>query len=335
MHVDVDTHVEHLHEQLVERLEHAFPLQKTVRRKSHVSDASWQLLRSKHAHRRALRYMMVALSKQLMADMFYAWKACRCALAFLKVGRGLHRRRINAARAAIRIRQLGSQLKAHLKLDMANQIKKAVEDSRDQGPAQMAFLIRSILKQGRKFRAPRTASMIKLADGRLVSNLHETCVLLGDHFAKAERCDCRPQWVAEHGLEPVKAHPEVPFDKISHLPTLQDLANAFIRMPCGKSAGLRNIPPEAFRFAPLESALLFYPVLLKMAVGGIAPQAMRKVWVIPMPKPNKPVGSIPAWRSIALVEPSMKAIARSIRQKMIDHIGPHFMAGKGLMPWPW
>ena len=77
-------------------------------------------------------------------------------------------------------------------------------------------------------------------------------------------------------------------------------------------------------------ATVFFSVMLKMAMAGVAPLAwQRKAWCVPYPKPAKPLGTVEAWRSIALLESSMKGIAKALRQKLLTSLVPCFRSGQG------
>ena len=68
---------------------------------------------------------------------------------------------------------------------------------------------------------------------------------------------------------------------------------------------------------------------MKIMTNGLAPSDLRYMLTIAIPKPGKPFGTLGAWRSISLMELSMKAIARSVRQKLMKQFGPKFLPGQG------
>ena len=116
---------------------------------------------------------------------------------------------------------------------------------------------------------------------------------------------------------------------MQQMPSVVELAVAFRQMKNGRAAGISGLPPEAFSHAALEAAHAYYPVLMKMIVGGRAPQAWRHAWVIPTPKPSKGPGKLESWRSIALLETGMKGIAKAVRTKLMCYIEPMFQGGQG------
>ena len=105
--------------------------------------------------------------------------------------------------------------------------------------------------------------------------------------------------------------------------------NAFRRLQSGKACGVWQIPAEAFSGAAFEAVWVFYPVLLKIMTNGVAPSDLRMMFTVAIPKPGKPFSSVEAWRSISLMEPSMKAIPKTVRMKLMDHLGPKFLPGQG------
>ena len=328
-YVDVDAQVERIHHHLVDKLHKVFPLRRSRPKQAHISDETWQLIRARHAARKTLRYMQAGVSQELRAWVFELWKgvvkrsckACR--------PHWTHRRRINATKVAIQLQGLAKRIRVSVCQDRAKHVQAAFVAAWSQGPAQMAYMIRGIVKQGRKFKAPRLAPLLKLDDGTWEADSAVTLHMLSKHFAGAEHAVEMLECEVEEGLRAVPVCGGLVVEDLQHLPSLIDVAEGFRSMSLGKASGLSGVPAEALAGAPTEAAMLFYPVLLKTAVRGVAPKAWRKVWAIPLAKPGKQPGTVGAWRSIALQEAGMKGLARAIRCKLMEHMVPKFQHGQG------
>ena len=189
-HVDVETHVEHLHKELVRALKETFPVDRDTPRKSYVSEEAFALIKQRHGQRRSLRYARLAEAKHNLNSCFQAWRqACTVAQADVKWScvDGSRARRFNIAWRECQILRLGLLLKDRLKRDMAAYVESAISDCRRTGPGDFSHFVRCILKLGRKYKAPRTAPVIRKADGNLVADSEDSLEILGRHFAEAEK----------------------------------------------------------------------------------------------------------------------------------------------------
>ena len=324
--VEVNRHVEVVHDCLRRDLILACPLKKMAPNKDFISEETWSLIRAKREHRRILHYMRRAMRKEVLACCFCAWKSGEARPG--RVGKSC-RRHLNAARVARTARSLARDLRSCVERDKAEHVKKAFAEARDQGAAPMATLIRGILRTGKRFRSPKLSPCLTVEDGTFEADPDKTLHILGAHFATNEQGVLRRQSKVEHEVQPVPPLDAQQVQELQTLPSFVEVAEAFRSMKTGKAPGLAGIPSEVFSQMALQSAQIFYPIMLKMALGGVAPKAWRKVWCVPYPKPAKPIGSLSAWRSMALMEPSTKGIARALRQKLLKCWAPRFRSVQG------
>ena len=91
------------------------------------------------------------------------------------------------------------------------------------------------------------------------------------------------------------------------------LAYNFAKLKRGKAAGLTTIPAEAYAGAPMHAAVAFdYFVLLRQLLRADAPLGWLGGQIAPIPRPGKPQHCPTGWRSILLLDPAHKAVARSV-----------------------
>ena len=328
--VDVETHSRTLHEYLATTLREA----KQRRHQPFLSEKSWVLIRTRHSCRKALRYMRMALDRQMLSSFFAAWvhnagsrrqMPATCTGCWSWCGR-MHVRRLNCARVVIKLQRACGQLRQSLAKDEALYTQTVFRQATGAGVEALATLLRSVLKQGRRFRPPRTAPVLLDDEGEMVVDANQTTAMLGQHFAAAERCfDSDEAWIQSH-LQAVRAR-DGTVELLDEAPSFPDLVHACRRLKSGKAAGLRGIPPEAYNQVPAEAARVLYPLQLKMMASGESQRDMRRVWNIPIPK--KAGLGCSAWRAVALMEPSMKAIAKSVRSKIAPFFRSSFRKGQG------
>ena len=191
--MDVDTHVAVVHGRLASQLMEAFPVQTEGPRKPYVSHQTWKLIRGRHATRHKLRYLNDGARRAQCHFIFNAWRhVAHNTCAQLLVERNYHKCRMHAVQVVIQIRQLARQLRVSIQEDKAEHVRRAMSEARGQGPDRFAELTRSVGKQGRRFRAPRVAPILKLEDGSWQSDPAVTLEMLGNHFAS--RCLLGRSW---------------------------------------------------------------------------------------------------------------------------------------------
>ncbi|CAE7028460.1 unnamed protein product [Symbiodinium sp. CCMP2592] len=187
------------------------------------------------------------------------------------------------------------------------------QEARGKGPAHLASLLRSVLKVGRRYKAPRTASAI-VDQGHEVTDPEQIKQLFGKHFGEIE--GAKPGKLSDMVQEPCE---NLLCDKrdIQGLPTLPALSAAFASLQPRRATGITGIPAEFYAACPAFAAMHHLPLVLKVAARQQAPTLWRGLLAVPLPKPGKPGHLLTGYRSIALMEPSIKAVAKAARPELI------------------
>ena len=327
--------IQSCYDELGKRLQSCFPLVHDKPRKEFISSGTWQLVRDKHSLRKRLRYMHGAVGRQILARAFAVWRLSRDCAHF-EHGHGqcdyrsfnsrMHVRRLACARVVKELQRVIARLKTALAQDEAQFTRHVFESAEAAGPDEIAKLLRAVLKQGRKFKAPRTAPVFIGHGGETIVDLTETTEMLAQHFATAERGTKQSVQTVQSNLRVVRAC-EGQVDEVGCIPSLAELAQACRSLQNGRAPGLRGIPAKALKQASTPAARTLYPVLLKIFCCGECPLDWRRVLTVAIPK--KGYGTPAAWRAIALQEPAMKASGKAARKKLMEYFTPGFGIAQG------
>ena len=114
----------------------------------------------------------------------------------------------------------------------------------------------------------------------------------------------------------------------SHIPSLPGLALAFMSLPHNKAVGLSCIPTEAYSANAISCAALHMPLIVKIAVTGVAPTLWRGAQAIALAKPGKPPTSLAGWRSIALYDAAAKGLGKALRKQLSASLNTFAAAGQ-------
>ena len=204
-------------------------------------------------------------------------------------------------------------LRHEISKSVAAHTRRCFEDARESGPEGLAKLMRGILKTGRSYKPFRLAPALEI-NGDTVVGKRQTADAFGAHFAAAERA-FPEDWNAV-SRSPVSV-PVISLD-LQSVPTVYELAHSFARLQSQKAPGILQIPPEAYKAAPLAAAEAHWPLLLRMAVGREAPTLFKGGLVAAIPKPAKNPRLLTGWRNILLQEPAAKAIGKSFRSRIVS-----------------
>ena len=80
---------------------------------------------------------------------------------------------------------------------------------------------------------------------------------------------------------------------------------------------LQRCPAEVYSGAPLQAAMTHFPITLRQMLRADAPLEWTGGQVAIVPKPGKPATSVEGWRSILLLDPAHKAVARAVRPTLL------------------
>ena len=70
------------------------------------------------------------------------------------------------------------------------------------------------------------------------------------------------------------------------------------------------------------------PLVLKAASTGVMPTLWRGSLAVAIPKPSKPIGTVAAWRSIALYDAAAKGLGKALRKQLTQHLQGHALDGQ-------
>ena len=301
----------------------AFPLPVNRPRKSFIDDEAWQVLRSQHAARHMLRNMRKAGAKFVLAHVFAAWKGGRwshCASSRLQSTESITRcKKQQDHRAATvwnTLRKLKAEVRQHMQRCQAAYVRASFEEARTQGPKAIADLIRSLQRQGKKYRVPRVLPPLTNSRGELLSSRSEVCEVLGDHFAKAEKAVKLDLDTYRQQADACRPRSHEAWDGCT-IPTAADYASALRRLKPGKAPGVSGLVPDIFTHASQPAAMTMYPLLLKMVLRQETPEAWVRSYISVLQKPGKDISLPTGWRSIALQEAPAKAACATIRSELV------------------
>ena len=192
--------------------------------------------------------------------------------------------------------------------DRAAFFRDMMRHHHDAGPAQFAFFIRSITRQGRKFKPPQVLRPV-LSSGTETADRCAVRDALGRHFAAAELATEVDIPTLLEGFN----HRVAPESTLlaNELPCLAALASGFAQLQGNKAPGISGLVPEVFRLDPVLAAINTFPVVVKAFGRGHVPAQWAGGVAATVPKPGKSSSSPEGWRAILLLEADGKALKKS------------------------
>ena len=313
-HMDVDDHLMTINAHIHQCIRDHFLVPAKSARKPGVSAFTMELLRAKRQCRRRHHRREGLHRRKLLAVCLQAWRAAgaghQTELRFHPPDIQAHDRL--CAEHIADMQRLCRHLRRSFKYDEAEYARTMYQQARQAGPAQLARVLRSVLRVGRSYKPPRIAQGIEGPNG-LETDPHAIKQLFGEHFAAIEAAkpcalrDLQQECAPAAGKRLLAAG----------LPTPVDLASAFAGLQHNKAPGLSSIPAEFYKACPIEAAAVHLPLLHKMTTRGKCPLLWRGLLAVPLPKPNKPSNQVTGYRSIALQEPAAKAVSKSMRPALM------------------
>ena len=308
-----DTHLQLLNDYLHRQLSWHFPLHPQRPRQSHISHAQWEAIRARRLARRLNQRNKHMRMRYFLAAAFQAWKSTRTTASELDSARTLlskiRRTRLVEGGLARVIRSLSADIKQFARDDAAQHVRSAIESARGHGPAELARLLRGVMKTGRRYKPPRVQNAMEV-DGAVLTDTAAIAAAMEAHFAVPEHGQaCRVEDLLRcSGGQRLK-----PLLNVSDVPSLPDLVTGFQSLQSGKASGVTGIPAEAYSQAPLEAALLMFPLYIKSVARGHLPLAWKGTLSVALQKPNKPPHLLTSWRNIALHDACAKGIGKAVR----------------------
>ena len=241
---------------------------------------------------------------------FGAWKgSVKETVAFFETACRLD---VCIARQAANIGRLNATFKKSASQDAAEGVKQIFRETREVGQSAMCGLMRSILKIGRRYR-PLQQAPVLIEQGEMYIGKNEAYPILAQSFASAERATARD--FADFRNR--QARPDVRDISCQDVPDIMALAYNFATLKRGKAAGFTKLPAEVYSGAPLVAAQAHFPLVLRQVLRAQAPMEWTGGQVAPVPKPGKPATSTSGWRSILLLDPAHKAVAKTLRPALL------------------
>ena len=215
-------------------------------------------------------------------------------------------------------------------MDAAAFARQQMQEAKAAGPAELAQLLRSVLKQGRRYRPPRVSPAIA-TESHLEVDPSAVTDLLEASFARPEQGQYRT--IAEIVRSSDAVAPPGNAIEVVNLPSVADLTTAFLSLRTGKAPGLSTIPAEVYKYGAVTAAHLHFPLVLKSAVTGVTPFLWKGSVAVAIPKPGKMPETTGAWRNIALFDSAAKGLGRALRRQLAGHLRAHAESGQhGALP---
>ena len=276
----------------------------------------YTFLRNNRHSRRVLFRVKRLRCRTLLASIFRAWKEVQeeddGGVTDGRLAQRIKGLALTEGRVVLAIWQLTTDFKRLASRDAAEHTRISIEEAKGHGPAELARLLRGILKTGRRYRAPRVQQVLE-EEGRLISDYDEITATLEKHFAKPEHGTPIATQQLLVSTPPIRRQGKL---HARHLPTLPDLVLGLQALQHGKAPGVTGIPAEAYSQVPLEAGLAVYPIYIKSAVRGQVPLVWRGTQSVALHKPGKPAWSLNSWRNIALHDVCAKGIGKAVRSML-------------------
>ena len=261
--VDSTTHVALLHTHLRGSLAASLPVPKSRPRNLAYSEATIDLVRAKRRTRKRVRELYAQERAYILEAVFTVWARRSPPLVELDSAATMpvlsecrrHRTRV----LAILHCQEGL-LRTKMKADKAAFLREEMQQARDLGSAHFAHRIRSVLRMGRKFKAPALLSTLFPHTDAEAAGQEAVMHAMGTHYALAERAT-ESTTIAQ--LSRRCEAPTCPLDAVlvaQDMPSLPALARSIAGIQCRKASGISGIPPDVYRLAPHLSAIALFPL---------------------------------------------------------------------------
>ena len=295
-HVHPDDHLQLVNDHICQGLRQHFTLDCAQSRRRHVSEELWTAVRHRRQARRLIFRNKTTGRRLLLQLVVKAWGAFRRTPANRQsepdkvhchaeqCAQRCHRLRIANARLGRVVRQCTLTVHQLDQRDAAVFTRTFLRESRNEGPAALAAALRGVLKQGRRYKPPRVAPVLYISQAD-VCDSEEVQTALESHFAAPERgrrTDISRIAAQGHRFAGCEATVAV-----TQLPTLAQMAAAFLRLKPNKAAGLSSFPAEVYAGSALEAAAVHMPLVLKAAACGIWSFLWKGSRAVALPKPGK------------------------------------------------
>ena len=270
-HTDIESQVAHLNTHLLQVLHDQCPPANSGPKKSFITAAVWDLRCHKLRLQRAVRDNRRVTKRELLHQVFSAWKGSSWSTGALF---SQYRLTLDVCRVRLcsalcrRTRRLRSALKSAKLQEVHNQIEALPEDC---AASQILHKLKTIVgSTNPKLRRTSPLPSILDAQGQpcqtpeaLVDRWVEFFSVMegGERLTEAE---LRTKWIAS-----LQAFLQTDLHiAAADLPSLTELETAFRKVKANKAVGEDRIPPELCHLYPVQLARLTYGQLLKLCTHG-------------------------------------------------------------------
>ena len=275
--VDSTTHVALLHTHLRGSLAASLPVPKSRPRNPAYSEATIDLVRAKRRARKRVRELYAQERAYILQAVFTAWARRYPPLVeldFVATMPVLSECRRHRTRVLASLHCQEGLLRTKMKADKAAFLREEMQQARDLESAHFAHRIRSVLRMGRKFKAPALLPTLFPHTDEEAAGQEAVMHAMGTHYALAERAT-ESTTIAQ--LCRRCETPTCPLDDVlvaQEMPSLPALARSIAGIQCRKASGISDIPPDVYRFGSPPFGYRFVPHLQQACRTGCLPLAM-------------------------------------------------------------
>ena len=321
-YTDVDSHALILTRHLQHQLAHFFPVQAATPRQYTISDETWAAIRLKRHAKRVGHRIQMQLRRETLMEVWLTWRGVSSPKSAMRQ----RRLRMLSAQCCHHVVQANATYRQLSRRDCAQRARQLFFEAKGKGPEAMAQHLRSLTRSGRRFKPLPTQPCIHDQDGKAVD---DPFLALGQHFAKDEHGHlCTDLSELATTSQPRAFDQGDPFPREDVI-SMPKLTVAFASLANHKAAGLTGVPPEAFSQSAAQAASKYWPLYLKATLRKQCPTLWRGGRAVPIGKPQKPIGTLAAWRSILLIESAAKGIASAARDSLLAGFEKILQPGQG------
>ncbi|CAE7826695.1 unnamed protein product, partial [Symbiodinium sp. CCMP2456] len=284
---------------------------------------------SEYIHDQLATHFLPSTGRQLLHVLFGAWRNCVRGEGDINVAQLRVRVKAadrQAATFGARMRELQTRIRAAYRADVAAFTRHMWSEAKGAGPAELARVLRSVLKAGRSYKPPRVAVALNTPQGPIVEP-GEVADLFGRTFAVAEHA-APVDFAALQACDPALDCVDQRY-LAEQLPSVTTVAAAFSSLKPRRASGPSRIPADFYAAAPLAAALAHMPVLLKTLLRARLPLLWGGCVSRPLLKPGKPADDVASYRAIALQEPAAKALNKALRPQLCARFEDVALSGVG------
>ena len=316
--VDATSHVALIHQHLRTSLLQDLPRAQNRPRNPALADDTLALIKYRRHLRRCERSARQVFAREVMGLCFRSWQAQSCQQSLPSPSaRALQAAGHNCRRWFARVLRANAQVGAATGRDRAAYFRQIMRQPQHAGPAQFAFLIRALTRQGRKFKPAQVLRPVR-TDTTETTDHRELKDLLGRFFAVAELAEEVDVGTLLSSFDH-RGPPETTF-LAQDVPCLADLASGFAQLKVGRAPGLSGLVPEVFRSQPVLAAIANFPVAMKTYARGHVPAQWAGGLAATVPKPGKDSCTPEGWRAILLLESDSKALQKAVRPQLLHAV---------------